>query len=322
MRKIFTLGTCLLLAGNSYNLQAQTLQIMEKNFEAAPVRDEKIEAFLKENKIYDAKVSPEGIYYVVDQLGEGNAVNPGDYVSVHYAGKLFSGQVFDSSFDRGEPITFKIGIGQVIQGWEKGIPLFRTGGKGTLYLPSKLAYGERGAGGVIPPNSPLIFDVEVVETLDNATYMDRQRELQLKLQAAAEAKRTQQNKIDKEVIEKYVADNKLNVQYTTSGIAYIITQEGEGETIKPGQTATVHYTGKLLDGTKFDSSKDRNQPFPVQVGANRVIQGWEQGLQLLKKGSAATIILPSALAYGDRGAGGMIRPNTVLLFDIEVLDVQ
>lgn len=322
MKKVLAIGSWMLIAGSTYTTQAQTLQIMEKNFEAAPVRDANIEAYLKENNIFNAKVSPEGIYYVVETLGNGPSVNTGEFVSVHYTGKLLNGTIFDSSVERGEPITFKIGIGQVIQGWEKGIPLFKSGGKGTLYLPSSLAYGERGAGGIIPPNSPLIFDIEVIETLDNATYMDRQRELQLKLQAAAEAKRAQQNKIDKEVIEKYVADNKLNVQYTTSGIAYIITQEGEGEKIQPGQTATVHYTGKLLDGTKFDSSKDRNQPFPVQVGANRVIQGWEQGLQLLKKGGAATIILPSALAYGDRGAGGIIRPNTVLLFDIEVLDVK
>lgn len=322
MKKSYLLGSFLFIATGITNIQAQTLQIMEKNFEAAPVRDEKIEAFLKEKQIYDAKVSPEGIYYVVNQLGEGNTVHPGEFVSVHYTGKLFNGNVFDSSVERGEPITFKIGIGQVIQGWEKGIPLFKTGGKGTLYLPSSLAYGERGAGGIIPPNSPLIFDIEVIETIDNETYMERQKALQLKMQAEADARKSEQNKIDRAIIEKYAADHQLKVQYSPSGIAYIMHQEGTGENIKPGQTATVHYTGKFLDGSKFDSSKDRNQPFPVQVGANRVIQGWELGLQLLKKGSSATLILPSSLAYGERGAGASIRPNTVLIFDIDVLDVK
>lgn len=312
----------MLFSAAAITTQAQTAQIMEKTFEAAPKRDAQIEAHIRENKLYNVKVSPEGIYYIVDKAGEGASVNAGDYVSVHYTGKLLNGSKFDSSIDRDEPITFRIGIGQVIQGWEKGIPLFKVGGKGTILIPSDLAYGERGAGGIIPPNSPLQFEIEVVETIDNNTYLERQKAIQLKMQAEADARRAEQTKADKAVIEKYVADNNLKVQYLPSGLAYYMTEEGTGTQVTNGSTAVVHYTGKLLDGTKFDSSKDRNQTFPVQVGANRVIQGWEQGLPLFKAGGKGTLIIPSTLAYGERGAGGVIKPNSVLLFDIEVVEVK
>ncbi|HUH75589.1 MAG TPA: FKBP-type peptidyl-prolyl cis-trans isomerase [Chitinophagales bacterium] len=322
MKKLLTVGACIFLTAGTLPLQAQTLEKMEKKFEAASNRNAAIETYLKDHKILNANISPDGIYYVTEKSTEGTKVNSGDFVSVHYTGKLFDGTKFDSSVDRGEPISFKIGIGQVIQGWEKGIPLFKVGEKGTIFLPANLAYGERGAGGVIPPNSPLIFDIEVVETTDEATYMENQKAIQLKLQAEEDAKRGQQSKIDKAIIEKYVADQNLKVTYLPSGLAYYMTEEGSGDLIQPGNTAVVHYTGKLLDDTKFDSSKDRNQPFPVQVGANRVIQGWEQGLQVFKAGGKGTLIIPSTLAYGDRGAGGIIQPNSVLLFDIEVLEIK
>jgi len=322
MKNILAAGVFTIFTATTFTTQAQTATIMENVFQAMPKRDAQIEAYLKEKQLYHVKASPDGIYYIVEEAGQGTQVNPGDFVTVHYTGRLLDGTKFDSSKDRNEPFTFRIGQGQVIQGWEKGIPLFNAGGKGTIFLPSGLAYGEQGAGGVIPPNAPLIFEIEVVDVTDQQTYIERQKALQLKLQAEAEARRGEQAKKDKEIIAKYAADNQLTLQYLPSGLAYIITEEGTGPQVTAGKTAVVHYTGKLLDGTKFDSSKDRNQPFPVPVGANRVIQGWEQGLPLFKAGSKGTLIIPSTLAYGERGAGGIIKPNSVLIFDIEVLEVK
>jgi FKBP-type peptidyl-prolyl cis-trans isomerase len=86
----------------------------------------------------------------------------GKTVRVHYSGKLTNGKVFDSSYTRGEPIEFVLGRGQVIKGWDEGIALMKVGGKATLTIPPELGYGQRGAGGVIPPNATLIFDVELV----------------------------------------------------------------------------------------------------------------------------------------------------------------
>ncbi len=295
---------------------------MIKNSDSAPHRDTVIENYLKEKQIDSVTLSPEGVYYVIEEEGEGRQVQKEDFVSVHYTGKLLNGTKFDSSFDRNEPIQFQIGVGNVIPGWDIGIPLFKVGGKGSIFIPSGLAYGEAGAGGVIPPNAPLRFDIEVVDAMDYDSFLEYRREVLKKQQEEAQAKRAEQAKIDQKLIEEYVKNNNLDVKCLQSGLAYYITEEGTGTQVVNGSTATVHYTGKLLDGTKFDSSKDRNQPFPVQVGANRVIQGWEEGLTLFREGSKGTLIIPSGMGYGERSAGAVIKPNSVLVFDIEVLDVK
>lgn len=104
-----------------------------------------------------------GLRYKILENGEGKKAERGNTVSVHYEGSLTNGQVFDSSFQRNQPIEFQIGVGQVIPGWDEGIGLLRVGDKARLVIPSQLAYGSTGAGGVIPPNAALIFDVELMD---------------------------------------------------------------------------------------------------------------------------------------------------------------
>ena len=101
------------------------------------------------------------------------------------------------------------------------------------------------------------------------------------------------------------------------------TQEGTGErVIKSGDTISVHYTGKLTDGTKFDSSVDRGTPFEFQIGQGMVIQGWEQGFLGAKVGEKRTLTIPSEMGYGARGAGAVIPPNATLIFDVEVISIK
>ncbi|MCE2612736.1 peptidylprolyl isomerase [Flavobacteriaceae bacterium D16] len=104
-----------------------------------------------------------GLRYKLLEKGEGPSPEKGKTVSVHYEGSLLNGQVFDSSFQRNQPISFQLGVGQVIPGWDEGIQLLRVGDKARLVIPSELAYGAAGAGGVIPPNATLLFDVELIE---------------------------------------------------------------------------------------------------------------------------------------------------------------
>lgn len=107
--------------------------------------------------------TPSGLEYIEVEAGTGVQAEAGKTVSVHYTGKFQDGRVFDSSVTRGEPITFQLGRGKVIKGWDEGIALMKVGGKAQLIIPPELAYGERGAGGgVIPPNATLVFDVELV----------------------------------------------------------------------------------------------------------------------------------------------------------------
>ena len=104
-----------------------------------------------------------GLYYKMELEGKGKAPNSGQNVKVHYTGSLLDGSVFDSSIQRGEPIDIPIGIGRVIPGWDEGIMLLKEGGKARFVIPSELGYGSQGAGGVIPPNATLIFDVELIK---------------------------------------------------------------------------------------------------------------------------------------------------------------
>ncbi|WP_372807961.1 peptidylprolyl isomerase [Pontiella sp.] len=110
-----------------------------------------------------AKKTESGLMYLVKEEGQGASPEKGATVSVHYTGKLLNGSVFDSSVERGAPIQFPVGAGRVIPGWDEGIMMMKQGGKRTLVIPPQLGYGARGAGGVIPPNAWLVFDVELID---------------------------------------------------------------------------------------------------------------------------------------------------------------
>lgn len=116
----------------------------------------------------DMQVTPSGLYYKITKTTTGVAPKAGDDVAVHYAGRLADGTEFDSSFKRGEPIEFPVGLGRVIRGWDEGIMLLKEGETGTFVIPSELGYGAQGAGGVIPGNSCLVFDVELVKVNSSA----------------------------------------------------------------------------------------------------------------------------------------------------------
>jgi FKBP-type peptidyl-prolyl cis-trans isomerase FkpA len=113
------------------------------------------------------------------------------------------------------------------------------------------------------------------------------------------------------------------MQTSNSGLQYLDTVVGEGEQAIVGKNVTVHYTGWLYNdgeqGAKFDSSKDRNDPFVFRLGAGQVIQGWDEGVAGMKVGGSRTLIIPASLGYGSRGAGGVIPPNATLKFDVELL---
>ena len=115
---------------------------------------------------------------------------------------------------------------------------------------------------------------------------------------------------------------KAAKQKTPSGLEYIIVEEGSGPKPKKGQKVQVHYTGKLENGTVFDSSHKRGQPIAFTLGVGQVIKGWDEGIALLKKGSKAQLIIPANLGYGARGVPPQIPPNATLIFDVELVDIE
>ena len=132
----------------------------------------------------------------------------------------------------------------------------------------------------------------------------------------------QQIKDNKTIGREFMEENAKNdsVVQTTSGLQYMVLKEGTGAKPGPTDTVTVHYTGRLLDGTVFDSSVERGEPasFPL----DKVIPGWTEGLQLMSEGSQYRLFIPSELAYGSKGAGDQILPNSTLIFDVELIKVQ
>ncbi len=145
-------------------------------------------------------------------------------------------------------------------------------------------------------------------------FADLQADMQAKKQSASAAE------IAKGA--KFLEENKKNpgVKETASGLQYMVLQEGKGEHPTASSRVTVHYTGKLLDGTVFDSSVERGEP--ITFGLNQVIPGWTEGLQLMTPGSKYRLFIPYNLAYGEQGAGGMIPGGATLIFDVELISFE
>lgn len=135
------------------------------------------------------------------------------------------------------------------------------------------------------------------------------------------------SRAEREAAEKRKQEALLNevaagFDKTESGLRYKIIQKGEGKKATKGSMVSVHYKGQLLDGTVFDSSYKRRQPIDFNLGIGQVIAGWDEGIQLLQVGDKARFVIPSNLAYGERGAGGVIPPNATLIFDVELMNVK
>ncbi|MEW6775383.1 MAG: FKBP-type peptidyl-prolyl cis-trans isomerase [Bdellovibrionota bacterium] len=243
-------------------------------------------------------------------VGTGTEAQAGDLVEVHYTGWLKDGTKFDSSVDRGRPFVFPLGRGRVIKGWDEGVAGMKEGGKRKLTIPPALGYGERGSGNKIPPNSTLVFEVELLKVRSAKEEQDRQmQEAVAKFKAQMEEAKAGQSAAEggaPPMGELKIEDLK----------------KGTGTEAVAGKRVQVHYTGWLTNGNKFDSSLDRGQPFTFNLGAGQVIPGWDQGVAGMKVGGKRKLTIPPHLGYGERGAGGAIPPNATLVFEVELLKVE
>jgi peptidylprolyl isomerase len=127
---------------------------------------------------------------------------------------------------------------------------------------------------------------------------------------------------DIQKIDAYLSENNIIASKSSSGLRYVIVDEGLGSNPVRGNIVKVHYTGRLFDGTVFDSSYDRGEPFSYTHGVGNVIAGWDEGLSYIGERGKITLYIPSVLAYGNRGSGDIIKPNENLIFDVELLSVQ
>ena len=231
-----------------------------------------------------------GLIYQITKPGEGAKPEPGDMVAVHYIGQLSDGTTFDNSYERGEPLTFNYGVGQVIRGWDEAIAMLREGGAAKLIVPPHLGYGNRQVLD-IPPNSTLNFHIELIGIKPN---------------------------------EEFSTFNTAGYDTlsTASGIRYMVLDSGQGLRPDTNSWAYLHYTGYLPDKRIFDASKLRGEPVRINPGAEDVIPAWDEMVQKMRVGGRYHIIVPPELGYGNTGLPGVVPPGTELRFDLELIHVS
>ena len=241
---------------------------------------------LKENKQY---VTESGLKYTIyEHNSKAIKVDSGDVISVHYVGMLDDSTIFDSSYDRKQPLQFEVGVGRVIKGWDQGLTYLNMGDSALFIIPADIAYGERSMG-KIPANSTLHFIVKVVDV--------------------------------KKPIKPWKVNEKKRV-FLDDSLSYIIVEKGDGEIAKTGDRVKVQYSGYFINWKKFDSSYDNDaKPFEVILGRHHVIDGWDKGIVGMNVGEKRRLYIPYMLAYGDNGRMP-IPPKTDLIFDVELVNVE
>lgn len=166
----------------------------------------------------------------------------------------------------------------------------------------------------LPPSivagSKLIFEIKLQD------FMTREEKEKSDIQIMEKNKKEEEG-----LMKQYLAKNNIDIKPNISGLYYIATQRGPGKMAKAGDTVNVHYKGSLLDGSVFDSSYDRGEPFRFTLGAGQVIQAWDEGIALMREGGKATLIIPSKLGYGSRAAGP-IPPYSTLIFEVELIEIE
>lgn len=294
-------------------LEAVRLEELEER-KAQELAD--LAVFLSKN-YPDAVPTSTGMFIIENKLGKGKKPIDGDILTFDFSVSLLNGEVLYDSKQAGRPMEATKGQAFDTEGFSEGLNTMRVGDDFTMVVPSKLAFGEQGRQGLIPPYTALVYTANLTSV---KTKSEHEKELaaQKAMQAAEEAQLQTQENI---TIANYIKENKITVSPSESGLYYIETAQGTGEQPVAGDKVKVHYHGTLLDGTKFDSSYDRGTPFEFALDRGQVIKGWDEALAMMKVGGKATIIVPSSIGYGARSRGDIIHAYAPLKFEVELIEV-
>lgn len=278
---------------------------------------QELAAYLEENNITVAPTES-GIYIIEKEKGSGPVVKEGDRIKAHFNIATVSGIQLYNSIEAGEPLSVEIGKRFDNEGVTEALATMRKGSKATVIVPSDLAFGREGRGDMVPPYTTMVYDIEVVELTTKEEFEKQQEQQEREMKQKEEQSRTG----EKGNIQQYMQENNLEGTPTPSGLYYIEQVKGDGPKPEAGQKVKVHYTGTLLDGSKFDSSVDRGEPFEFQLGMGQVIKGWDEGVAMMNVGSKGLLIVPFELAYGSRDMGDRIPAYSTLVFEVELLGIE
>lgn len=263
------------------------------------------------------QVSDTGLKYQMHDDDEGTRLaKVGDILTLHLTLKNSKDSVLRDTHKENVPMKYVLQAPMFKGSFEEGLAMLSKGDSATFFVSADSIFSKNMQ--PLPPGvakgSDIAFTVKLLEVQNEEEYT--------KAQASA---REKQKVVDEKVLVDYVTKNGLNAQKTASGVRYVITQPGTGPAPARGDMVKVKYTGKLLNGKEFDSSaKDPRSAAGVEfpLGMGQVIPGWEEGIMQMRKGGKGTLIIPSVMAYGADGVPGAIPPNSVILFDVELVDVQ
>jgi FKBP-type peptidyl-prolyl cis-trans isomerase len=278
--------------------------------------EQDIKKYVDDNKI-TAKPNSLGLYIIEDPVGTGPKIDSGSHVSMKYSVSLLNGKVLFNSFEKPDPIKFEFGKHIDVTGFEMALSTLHKGSKAKVLVPSLLAFGRKGTGTIVDPYTPLLYDVEILNVQSKEDF-EKEETANQKVE---EMKTDSLKNAESGLREKYLKDNHIKETPLPSGLIYIPVVKGNGAQAEAGKTVKVQYTGKLLNGKIFDSSRETNQPEEFMLGRAQVIKGWDEGIALMKVGGKATLIIPSSLGYAERDMG-RIPPYSTLVFDVELVEVK
>lgn len=270
----------------------------------------------------DFERTDNGLTYKVHNSNRGDKAVIDDIVKIDIAYRYPADSVFFTNKDFNEAMYIPVIPSEYPGDIYEGFRLMAEGDSATFKLDAMNFFTTTlrspAVPGFIPQDDSVYVDVLVIDIFNQEEYDDyrmKKREDMIKEQEIAKD-------AEDDLLQDYLDENDITVEPEESGLIILVEEEGTGPKPQSGENVTVHYTGKILDGTVFDSSVERGEPFTFRLGAGQVIRGWDEGVSKLNIGSKAKLIIPSYLAYGDQQRGPVITPFSTLIFEIEVLDAN
>lgn len=262
-------------------------------------------------------ITHDSLIIVKMNRGEGALASQSDIMKVYFTLQTIDGDTL-LDFSAGDPYELICGDKALGEGFSEGLSLVAKGGEAEFIIPSSLAFGSEGFEGVIPPYTPFVFNLKVVDIM-NADEYEAEQKAKMEQQEAANNKRLQE---EPKRIAKYIESHNITVEPTATGMYFIEELKGDGDTVQNGDLVAVNYSIYNIDDLLIESSAQYGQPISFVYGNGEMLPGIEEAVGYMKVGGKARIIVPSYLGFGNIEIDENLPANSTLIIDIEFVDLQ